>query len=123
VSVLDGLPVFGGCEDGGTCHHHCDEKGHSCFRRDHCSPLSGVFPGDVWPKASTAANGRAVSDRTAPDVAQEVSWLVLSAMETRSDVTGGADVICAIVPPTDATRIDLVLPDGTRVSLRVESVW
>lgn len=38
------------CPDEGTCHHEC-EGAHSstCFRVQHCEPLSGVFPNDVWP--------------------------------------------------------------------------
>lgn len=34
------------CPDDGTCHHGCTTK---CFRVEGCAPLSGVFPGDVWP--------------------------------------------------------------------------
>lgn len=33
------------CPDGGACHHHCT---FGCFRVAHASPLSGVFPDDVW---------------------------------------------------------------------------
>lgn len=36
------------CPDGGYCHHDCIRV---CFRTQVCSPLSGVFPGDVWPSA------------------------------------------------------------------------
>jgi hypothetical protein len=36
------------CPDKGACHHWC---GQLCFRVQCCSPLSGVFPDDVWPKA------------------------------------------------------------------------
>lgn len=36
------------CPDGGTCHHRCRA---GCFRVQTCGPLSGVFPGDVWPEA------------------------------------------------------------------------
>jgi len=37
------------CPDGGTCHHIC-ETGR-CWRvAAHCGPLSGVYPGDEWPK-------------------------------------------------------------------------
>lgn len=35
------------CLDGGACHHEC--TGGACFREKCCLPLSGVFPGDVWP--------------------------------------------------------------------------
>lgn len=35
------------CPDGGTCHHFCKEE---CFRVKFCSPLSGVFKDDQWPK-------------------------------------------------------------------------
>lgn len=35
-----------GCPDGGRCHHACRA---SCFRVRTCGPLSGVFPGDMWP--------------------------------------------------------------------------
>ncbi|MCC6752005.1 MAG: hypothetical protein IT371_30410 [Deltaproteobacteria bacterium] len=34
------------CPDGGACHHDCQG---ACFRVQHCSPLSGVFPNDRWP--------------------------------------------------------------------------
>lgn len=34
------------CPDGGACHHDCST---SCFRVEHCGPLSGVFPNDEWP--------------------------------------------------------------------------
>lgn len=38
-----------GCPDGGVCSHHgCESIG--CFRVQCCAPLSGVFPGNVWPK-------------------------------------------------------------------------
>lgn len=37
------------CPDGGTCHHDCPTAG-SCFRVLACEPLSGVYPGDKWPK-------------------------------------------------------------------------
>jgi hypothetical protein len=36
------------CPDGGTCHHSCTRP--TCFRVEHCGPLSGVFPGDEWPE-------------------------------------------------------------------------
>jgi hypothetical protein len=36
------------CPDKGACHHWCGQR---CFRVQCCSPLSGVFPDDVWPKA------------------------------------------------------------------------
>lgn len=34
------------CPDGGKCHHSCTA---SCFRVQHCEPLSGTFTGDDWP--------------------------------------------------------------------------
>lgn len=38
------------CPDGGTCHHECEgDDPATCFRVTGCGPLSGVFPGDVWP--------------------------------------------------------------------------
>lgn len=45
-----------GCPDGGTCHHGCMS---GCFRVRCCAPLSGVFPGDEWPAAITAAEAAA----------------------------------------------------------------
>lgn len=44
------------CPDGGACHHECALD--SCFRVQSCSPLSGVFPGNRWP--------REVSDKYGP---------------------------------------------------------
>lgn len=41
------------CPDGGRCHHDCTE---SCFRVNHASPLSGVFPNDEWPMWAKALN-------------------------------------------------------------------
>ena len=37
-----------GCPDDGTCHHDCP-TGDECWRVRFAGPLSGVFPGDVWP--------------------------------------------------------------------------
>ena len=37
------------CPDGGTCHHWCAVL-RPCFRVLCCGPLSGVFPGNVWPQ-------------------------------------------------------------------------
>jgi hypothetical protein len=44
----DHLRIRRGCPDGGTCHHECGRGG--CFRIDWAGPLSGVYPGDVWPE-------------------------------------------------------------------------
>jgi hypothetical protein len=44
---LLGARTVTGCPDGGTCHHQCAT---GCFRVEHCEPLSGVFPGNAWPK-------------------------------------------------------------------------
>lgn len=35
------------CPDDGRCHHACPPG--ACFRVHSAGPLSGVFPGDVWP--------------------------------------------------------------------------
>ncbi len=35
------------CPDDGACHHGCVWR---CWRVDYCGPLSGVYPGDVWPE-------------------------------------------------------------------------
>lgn len=40
-------PAKKNCPDDGRCHHDC--PGSSCFRVQHCGPLSGVYPGDQWP--------------------------------------------------------------------------
>ena len=44
------MSVPGKCPDGGTCHSVGDECASSCYRVSCCEPLSGVFPGDVWPE-------------------------------------------------------------------------
>ena len=44
------MSVPGKCPDGGTCHSVGDECASSCYRVACCEPLSGVFPGDVWPE-------------------------------------------------------------------------
>jgi hypothetical protein len=44
---LLGARTVTGCPDGGACHHQCAT---GCFRVEHCEPLSGVFPGNTWPK-------------------------------------------------------------------------
>jgi hypothetical protein len=36
------------CPDWGTCHHLCTT---TCFRVQCCEPLSGVYPGNQWPRA------------------------------------------------------------------------
>src|SRR5581483_8743267 len=36
------------CPDRGRCHHSCASVAE-CFRVQCCGPLSGVYPGDVWP--------------------------------------------------------------------------
>jgi hypothetical protein len=36
------------CPDGGRCHHACPTA--TCFRVDHCGPLSGVFADNRWPR-------------------------------------------------------------------------
>jgi hypothetical protein len=41
-----------GCPDGGTCHHGCAPG--ACFPVKTCAPVSGVYPGDVWPAAERA---------------------------------------------------------------------
>ena len=44
------------CPDGGTCHHDCQgESPASCSRVLGCAPLSGVFPGNVWPREMSLA--------------------------------------------------------------------
>lgn len=39
------------CPDGGSCHHLCAMRSVTCFRVRYCGPLSGVFPGNIWPEA------------------------------------------------------------------------
>ncbi len=53
------------CPDGGACHHECDAE---CWRRFHggCEPLSGVFPGDVWPEPPPVT-GLTCGERDEPD--------------------------------------------------------
>lgn len=46
IVFADNEPTKNRCPDGGTCHHDCQG---ACFRVQHCSPLSGVFPNDRWP--------------------------------------------------------------------------
>jgi hypothetical protein len=46
-----------GCPDGGTCHHGCSDRAR-CYRVEWAMPLSGVYPGDVWPDEVTAAHER-----------------------------------------------------------------
>ena len=36
------------CPDNGKCHHGC--LSGTCYRVHFCGPLTGHFPGDVWPQ-------------------------------------------------------------------------
>jgi hypothetical protein len=43
--------IGGPCPDGGACHHGCiEQQDWPCYRVLTCGPLSGVMPGDQWPK-------------------------------------------------------------------------
>jgi len=44
-----------GCPDGGVCHHRCESS--ACFRVRVAGPLSGVYPGNVWPNGVRAKHG------------------------------------------------------------------
>lgn len=37
------------CPDGGACHHGCWAADSGCWRVHMAGPLTGVYPGDVWP--------------------------------------------------------------------------
>lgn len=42
------------CSDGGRCHHDCGLLG-ACSRVNGSGPLSGVYPGNEWPREVLAA--------------------------------------------------------------------
>lgn len=52
------MGLRGRCPDAGTCHSVGDECALGCYRVACCEPLSGVFPGDVWPEGVKAGNER-----------------------------------------------------------------
>jgi hypothetical protein len=77
------------CPDGGACHHDCGST--SCWRVTTCEPLSGVFPGDTWPKA--------VQDAHAAPAATIESIIV-----GRPDADGPRPVTVAFVCPIETCR-------------------
>ena len=100
------------CPDGGTCHHECAAK---CFRVTGCVPLSGVFPGDVWPIGVLASHADGVATTR-----EAVAVFVAGAL---ADCFTSDDRFDVELPESDPGRIDVTMPNGSRFTLRVEAVW
>jgi (2Fe-2S) ferredoxin len=68
------------CPDGGTCHHECES---SCLRVCICTPLTGVFPEDVWPEVVKEENSDLDFDQAEQSILEIVSTLRKNAFPNR----------------------------------------
>lgn len=68
------------CPDAGRCHHACVER---CWRVRNAGPITGTFPGDVWPehvKAEHSLAPMSAGDLTEMLAAHEADDLPLRAI-------------------------------------------